>query len=313
MTPEEVAAREAIRDLVARYNANGDAGRFDDVVALFAPDAVMELPNGEVLEGREAIAAGWGVLDLLRVHEDAVAPLLNEYASRGGDVAAVARAGGAFLGAAGPAFVGTLLWGVGMGVHESVMAAAVVAMVAWPIANAMAWAPYNRLYLNALGGGKPNAGRLFPPDEIYDLGVREAAEYVCRVAPRGARVASPAPAAVCGADCRVHDLPAVVVPGRAWPRVASGTLSPGAASRVSAAVVRGLLAAAVVRELLAASAISPAACAVSRRDRARFGWPVRGPGTVSAERSCARSAGRRELAGPVVSSRAACSARCGPA
>ena len=56
MTPEDVAAREAIRDLVARYNANGDTGRFDDVVALFAPDAVMELPNGEILEGRDAIA-----------------------------------------------------------------------------------------------------------------------------------------------------------------------------------------------------------------------------------------------------------------
>ena len=41
--------------------------------------------------GREAIAAGWGVLDLLRVHEDAVAPLLNEYASRGGDGAGGAR------------------------------------------------------------------------------------------------------------------------------------------------------------------------------------------------------------------------------
>ena len=40
----EVAAREAIRDLVARYNANGDAGRFDDVMQLFAVDAVMELP-----------------------------------------------------------------------------------------------------------------------------------------------------------------------------------------------------------------------------------------------------------------------------
>jgi two-component system, cell cycle sensor histidine kinase and response regulator CckA len=47
--------------------------------------------------GREAIAAGWGVLDLLRIHEDAVAPLLNEYAGRGEDVAEVARAGGAFL------------------------------------------------------------------------------------------------------------------------------------------------------------------------------------------------------------------------
>jgi hypothetical protein len=76
---------------------------------------------------------------------------------------------------------------------RAAMAAAVVTMVAWPLANAMAWAPYNRLYLNALGGGQANAGRLFPPDEIYDLGVREAAEYVCRVAPRGARVAASDP------------------------------------------------------------------------------------------------------------------------
>lgn len=35
--------REAIRDLVARYNANGDSGRVDDVVALFWPDAAMEV------------------------------------------------------------------------------------------------------------------------------------------------------------------------------------------------------------------------------------------------------------------------------
>jgi hypothetical protein len=39
----EVGAREAIRDLVARYNANGDAGRVAQVMELFAPDAVMEL------------------------------------------------------------------------------------------------------------------------------------------------------------------------------------------------------------------------------------------------------------------------------
>jgi hypothetical protein len=37
----ELVARESIRDLVARYNANGDTGRFDQVVELFAPDAVM--------------------------------------------------------------------------------------------------------------------------------------------------------------------------------------------------------------------------------------------------------------------------------
>jgi hypothetical protein len=73
------------------------------------------------------------------------------------------------------------------------LAAAVVVLVAWPLRNAMAWAPYNRLYLNALGGGVADAGRLFPPDEVYDLGAREAAAYVCRVAPEGARVAASDP------------------------------------------------------------------------------------------------------------------------
>jgi 3-phenylpropionate/cinnamic acid dioxygenase small subunit len=56
----ELLAREGIRDLVARYNANGDAGRFAQVLALFAPDATMELVDraGEVqrYEGHEAIA-----------------------------------------------------------------------------------------------------------------------------------------------------------------------------------------------------------------------------------------------------------------
>jgi hypothetical protein len=37
----ELEAREAVRDLVARYNANADTGRLDQVMELFAPDAVM--------------------------------------------------------------------------------------------------------------------------------------------------------------------------------------------------------------------------------------------------------------------------------
>ncbi len=41
----EVAARESIRDLVARYNANGDSGRFVEVLELFAPDAVMTIDD----------------------------------------------------------------------------------------------------------------------------------------------------------------------------------------------------------------------------------------------------------------------------
>ena len=39
----ELMARESIRDLVARYNANGDSGRFEEMLKVFADDAVMEL------------------------------------------------------------------------------------------------------------------------------------------------------------------------------------------------------------------------------------------------------------------------------
>jgi hypothetical protein len=73
----ELEARESIRDLVARYNANGDAGRFDPLLALFAEDAVLELPEQRVA-GRaviraffEAVARGEGgrrPVRLLRHH-----------------------------------------------------------------------------------------------------------------------------------------------------------------------------------------------------------------------------------------------------
>jgi uncharacterized protein (TIGR02246 family) len=53
---DDLLAREAIRDLVARYNAGADGGRFEEVVELFAPDAVMELTD-EMLNGRDEIAA----------------------------------------------------------------------------------------------------------------------------------------------------------------------------------------------------------------------------------------------------------------
>ena len=51
----ELSARESIRDLVARYNAGGDSGRFDEVLALFAEDAVMEIVPGRRYEGRDEI------------------------------------------------------------------------------------------------------------------------------------------------------------------------------------------------------------------------------------------------------------------
>lgn len=60
MTPDELLAREAIRDLVARYNANGDSGRVDKVLELFWPDAAMEVggPAAPVVRtGHDEIAS----------------------------------------------------------------------------------------------------------------------------------------------------------------------------------------------------------------------------------------------------------------
>lgn len=48
-------AREAIRDLVARYNANGDTGRFAQVRDLFAQDAWMDIGDGNVRRGIDEI------------------------------------------------------------------------------------------------------------------------------------------------------------------------------------------------------------------------------------------------------------------
>ena len=50
----ELVARESIRDLVARYNANGDSGRFGPMLELFAEEATMELPD-RVCRGRDEI------------------------------------------------------------------------------------------------------------------------------------------------------------------------------------------------------------------------------------------------------------------
>lgn len=52
----ELVARESIRDCIARYNANGDSGRIDQMIEVFAPHAVMETGSGRY-EGRDAIHA----------------------------------------------------------------------------------------------------------------------------------------------------------------------------------------------------------------------------------------------------------------
>ncbi len=51
----ELDAREQIRGLVAAYNALGDRGRLDGVMALFAHDAVMAIGDGRTYEGVDQI------------------------------------------------------------------------------------------------------------------------------------------------------------------------------------------------------------------------------------------------------------------
>jgi hypothetical protein len=62
----ELAARESIRDLVTRYNSNGDAGRFPQVMELFAADAVMQLEDRTYTGLEEILTIFTGTQDHLR-------------------------------------------------------------------------------------------------------------------------------------------------------------------------------------------------------------------------------------------------------
>jgi 3-phenylpropionate/cinnamic acid dioxygenase small subunit len=53
----ELAAREEIRDTIARYAHCVDGGRFDELVELFAPDGVLEIEGQPPHRGRAAIKA----------------------------------------------------------------------------------------------------------------------------------------------------------------------------------------------------------------------------------------------------------------
>ncbi|MEY2943790.1 MAG: hypothetical protein RLY97_1804 [Pseudomonadota bacterium] len=65
MTLEELLAREAIRDTMAKYNTSGDRLKVDDYAACFTEDGVIESESAPGVyifryEGREAIRAWQG-------------------------------------------------------------------------------------------------------------------------------------------------------------------------------------------------------------------------------------------------------------
>jgi len=53
----ELIAREEIRELVAAYAHLADGGRFDELVALFADDAVLKAGDADEVRGRAALRA----------------------------------------------------------------------------------------------------------------------------------------------------------------------------------------------------------------------------------------------------------------
>jgi SnoaL-like domain len=53
----ELAAREHIRDTLARYNWSGDAGQIDELADTFCGDGVLEIRGMEPMNGRRQIVA----------------------------------------------------------------------------------------------------------------------------------------------------------------------------------------------------------------------------------------------------------------
>ena len=60
MDTAELIAREALRELVAAYAQLADGGRFDDVVALFTTDGVIEIDDRPPIRGHDGIRAFLG-------------------------------------------------------------------------------------------------------------------------------------------------------------------------------------------------------------------------------------------------------------
>lgn len=60
MRLEELAARESIRDLVARYNMSGDSGRIDELVDLFTADGELAVEGGATCRGHAELEAFFG-------------------------------------------------------------------------------------------------------------------------------------------------------------------------------------------------------------------------------------------------------------
>ncbi|MGB9179345.1 MAG: glycosyltransferase family 39 protein, partial [Pyrinomonadaceae bacterium] len=79
------------------------------------------------------------------------------------------------------------------GIKIYARAALVLLFILSSISADLSAAPYYRLYTNLLGGGREQAGALFPQDDFYDAYMREVMSEIASRAGAGAHVASETP------------------------------------------------------------------------------------------------------------------------
>jgi ketosteroid isomerase-like protein len=80
MDASEAVAREAIRDVISRYNHAGDHGRLEALAQCFAPDGVLDLKDVPPIEGRAAIRTHLGGV-VERLADASVRPVLRHHVS----------------------------------------------------------------------------------------------------------------------------------------------------------------------------------------------------------------------------------------
>jgi len=80
----ELIARESIRDRIARWNAHGDAGRFDEMVMVLAPDAEFQAAGSDLLHGRDAVLGFLNGIDGRRTSDQPTPRPPGRYVPSGG-------------------------------------------------------------------------------------------------------------------------------------------------------------------------------------------------------------------------------------
>lgn len=94
MEPWELGAREEIRELVARYAHHADSGRFEELVALFADDGLLQIDDREPLRGRQAILDFLGATRSSACESPAARSIRHHLSSLSIDVANTENASG---------------------------------------------------------------------------------------------------------------------------------------------------------------------------------------------------------------------------